>query len=81
MSDVTRHTSTPHPPSAPNYLDEVCLSFVFFLSKTIRNGSATLGGAGKINHTQYTIRSGNDTARNIELNPPATSRTAACQAS
>ena len=37
--------------------------------------------AGKMYLTKYTVSSGNDTALNIELNPPATSGTAARQAS
>ena len=71
MSDVTRHTRTPHPQSALNYVDEVypaffnpsdptCLSLVRAETTTHKLSS----GLHKVSEQEQ------DTARDTELNPP-----------
>lgn len=52
-----------------------------FLSKTMLDCLDTLKESGRMYQIRHTVGSGDDTECNIELNPPATSRTAVRQIS
>lgn len=66
VNDVTRHTSTPHPPSGPNYLGWVPLSYFVSLTEVQENSPCGSNDADGMYTTQNTVSSGNDSARNID---------------